>query len=124
MEEDNNIIADCKERTGFSKFRCNLFQLFQIIIFILIAMVFSVIAFDDALADPQRIRVPAFTSKLGPAGNVRILANPRFTRSLPCLNDSKSSSLVIFNSVIVRQSILNVVLQLHLDPHKVLHPLH
>ena len=79
MEEDNNIIADCSNRRGFSKFRCNLVQMFQIIIFIFGVMVFGVIAFDDALADPERIRIPtAFTSKIGPAENVRILANPRF----------------------------------------------
>ena len=53
--------------------------MFQIIIFIFGVMVFGVIAFDDALADPERIRIPtAFTSKVGPAENVRILANPRF----------------------------------------------
>lgn len=77
MEEDN-LIADCNQQTGFSKFRCNLFQLFQIIIFIFVVMVFSMIAFDEALADPERIRLPAFTSKFGPSENVRILANPRF----------------------------------------------
>ena len=78
MEENDTIVADCRNRTGLSKFRCNLVQMFQIVMVIFTAMVFMMIAFDEALADPSKIRVPVITSKIGPAENIRILANPRF----------------------------------------------
>ena len=100
IEEDNNIIADCRSRTGFSKFRCSIFQMFQIIIFIFGVMVFIIIAFDNAKADPERVRLPrAFTSKVGPPENIRILANPRFKYREVYERELKSVALERTNKV-------------------------
>ena len=99
MEEDSNIIADCQQETGFSKFRCNLIQMFQAVIAILTVLVFTMIAFDEALADPERIKVTPFTSKFGPPENVRILANPRFRYREVYERELKSVALERTNKV-------------------------